>query len=170
MPDEIETTTSGEDNSRENADVVVGEGDKKAEKKDWVEEAIEYEATPDRLREPKLQQDFIKNLGIPRSTYFYTLAKPENQKIILDICFRQAKRRTPNILDKMGQKAEEGNDKSQEMFMDYVLELKKKLALVGGDENDKAIEFVWKENKSSLITSREDGPQNSTKPSLDGSS
>jgi len=104
------------------------------EKIDWVEKAIEYEATPERLREPKTTTEFAKILGIPRSSYYYEMSKKENQERIIDICFKQAKKRTPNILDKLGQKAEEGDGKSQEMFLDYVLEKSKKTEtkLTGG--------------------------------------
>lgn len=96
------------------------------EKIDWVEKAIEYEATPKSLREPKTDTEFIDSLGIPRSTYYYEIAKIENQKRIIDICFKQAKKRTPQILDKLGQKAEDGDNQSIGMFMDYVLEKTKK--------------------------------------------
>ena len=108
---------------------------------DWVEKAIEYEATPKRLREPKEKGEFIKSLGVPRSTYYREVSKNENVAKMIELCFKQAKFRTPEIIDKLGQKAETGNDASIGQFMEYVLEIKKKLELSGDKDNPIPILF-----------------------------
>ena len=102
------------------------------EKVDWIIKAIEYEATPKSLREPLRKGDFIASLGIPESTYRWTIAKEENQEKIIKLAFKQAKERTPDILKKLGEKAEAGNDASISQFMEYVLELKKKMDITSG--------------------------------------
>lgn len=91
-----------------------------------MELAIEYEATPSWAREPKTTSEFIEKIGIPRSTYYREMSKLENEKRIIELCFKQAKKRTPNVLDKMGQKAEEGDSTSIGQYMDYVLEKTRK--------------------------------------------
>lgn len=130
MDEEIKSQTDTEQQT------TVGIDDKSSDERiDWVEEAIRREATPKSLREPKTDQEFIKKFGVAESTYYYTIAKKENQEKILDLCFKQAKRRTANILEKMGEKAEDGNDTSIAQFMEYVLEVKKKLELSGDKDN-----------------------------------
>lgn len=120
------------------------------EKQDWIEKAIEYEATPKSLREPPKKGDFIASLGIPESTYRWTINKDENQKRIIDICFKQAKKRTPEILKKLGEKAEDGNDTSISQFMEYVLEVKKKLELSGDKDNPLGVVILPQKNESNL--------------------
>jgi len=100
---------------------------------DWIAKAIEYEATPRALRIPKKKGEFISSLKdiqgnpIPSSTYYYELSKKENSDKIIDISFRYAKRLTPEVLEKLGEKAVSGNDTSIAQFMEYVLEIKKRL-------------------------------------------
>jgi hypothetical protein len=108
-------------------------------KEDWIEKAIEYEALPKSLREPQKKGDFIKSLGIPESTYRWTLSKDENQDKIIKLSFRQARKRTPDVLKKLGEKAEQGNDTSITQFMEYVLEIKKRLDITSGGEKIRQI-------------------------------
>lgn len=119
-------------------------------KEDWIEKGIEYEATPKALREPHKKGDFIASLGIPESTYRWTMNKDENQKRIIDICFKQAKKRTPEILKKLGEKAEGGNDASIAQFMEYVLEVKKKLELSGDKNNPLGVVILPQKDGSDL--------------------
>jgi len=110
------------------------------EKKDWIAEGILWYATPKALRDPKTATTFCKLHGVPYSTFKYEMAKAENQEQIIDLCFKQAKKRTPEILEKLGQKAEEGNDTSIAQFLEFVLERKKKLELSGDKNNPIPIE------------------------------
>lgn len=128
MTNEDTTAENNNTGTESVADIVV------PEKVDWVEKAIEYEATPKKLREPKEKGDFINQLGVPRSTYYREMSKNENVSKMIELCFKQAKFRTPEIIEKMGQKAESGNDASIAQFMEYILEVKKKLEL-SGDKN-----------------------------------
>ena len=108
------------------------------EKVDWVARAIEYEATPKSIRDPKEKGDFIKSLDVPSSTYYDKISETETQEKIIKLCFKLAKKRTPDILEKLGEKAEAGNDASISQFMEYVLELKKKMEL-SGDKNNPVV-------------------------------
>lgn len=121
------------------------------EKFDWVAKAIEYEATPKSLREPKEKGKFIESLGVPSSTYYDKISETETQRIIIDICFKQAKKRTPEILEKLGEKAEKGDNVSIGQFMDYVLEKAKKSELTGKDGKDLIPDTASKEKIKSII-------------------
>lgn len=126
------------------------------EKVDWVQRAIEYEATPKSLREPKTTQEFMKQLGVANSSYYDAISKTENQEKIIKLCFKQAKRRTPDILERLGEKAEGGDTSSIGQFMEYVLEVKKKLELSGDKDAPISIsisEAVALKNNLNDITS-----------------
>jgi hypothetical protein len=150
MADETKTLDIN-DTSEEQADGI------ELPKEDWVEKAIEYEATPRSLRVPKTDREFYKQLGIKESTYYYTIAKKENQDRIIDLCFRQAKKRTPNILKKLGEKAEEGNDTSIAQFLEYILEIKKRIDITTGGEKVKGVVILPQKNEDTLESPAEAG-------------
>ncbi len=94
--------------------------------KNWIDEMIEREAIPKAARQETVAE-FCAEWGIDESTYYYQSRKDEHQKKSLKIALMFAKKRTPEILEKLAEKAELGNDKSVEMYLDYVLELSKNL-------------------------------------------
>jgi len=100
--------------------------DIKEQKVDWIQEMIIREATPKSLRGGSIAEFCVK-YGIGESTYYYQSSKPENQKEILKTCLNSVKKSAPEVLEKLKEKAIAGNDKSIEMFLDYVLELSKNL-------------------------------------------
>ena len=104
------------------------------QKKDWLEEAIIREALPKSLREPKTTLEFVKQYSIATSTYYETISREVNQKKIIELCFKQAKRRLPEVMDKLGQKAESGNDTSIQQFMEYIMDIKKRLDITSDDK------------------------------------
>lgn len=99
-------------------------------KKNWIDEMIERQATPEPLREGTTAE-FCKKWGIPESNYYYHAAKPENEKKILNISLRLAKNYTPEVLKNLGERAK-GDNKAAELFLDYVLELRKKVDMTSG--------------------------------------
>jgi len=111
-------------------------------KKDWVEEAIKREALPKSLREPKTTLEFVKLYDIPTSTYYDTISREVNQKQITELCFKQAKRRLPEVMDKLGQKAELGNDVSIAQFMEYIMDIKKRLDITSNDKQVGLLNFI----------------------------
>lgn len=82
---------------------------------------IEREATPKAARQETVAE-FCAKWGIGESTYYYQSSKTDNEKKIVELCFKQAKKRAPEILEKLGDKASEGSEKSMEMFLKLVLD------------------------------------------------
>lgn len=100
--------------------------------KNWIEEMIERESTPKRLREQSTR-DFCKERGIPESSYYYEVSKKEHQERILEICLNLAKRFTPDILENLGERATKDN-KATELFLEYVLNKSKNIDIKSGGE------------------------------------
>ena len=109
-------------------------------KKDWIKEMIEREATPKTLREETIK-DFAERHDIDSSLYHYHRIKKDNQEKILKLCLRIARERTPEVLDKLGEKAEAGNDRSVEMFLKFILELSEKSDLTSGGEPINIVQY-----------------------------
>lgn len=99
----------------------------------WIEEAIELEATPPAAREISVTDFAIKH-GIDRSLYYWHMRKPENEKKVLDLSLSQAKKGTSTVLDKLRQKAEEGDMKAIEMYLKFVLALKERKDVTTDDK------------------------------------
>lgn len=100
----------------------------------WIDKAIELEATPKAAREITVL-DFLKKYGVESSTYYYQMRKPENEKKVLELCLSQAKKGTPEVLEKLREKAEEGKDmKAMEMFLKFVLALKERTDVTSDDK------------------------------------
>lgn len=92
----------------------------------WLDEAIQRESIPKVLRNDTVEE-FCKKWGIADATYFYQMSKKDNWEKILEITLNTAKKATPEILEKLREKAEGGDIKAIEMFLDYVLKLAKNL-------------------------------------------
>lgn len=99
----------------------------------WIEEAIELEATPSAAREISVT-DFAAKHGIDRSLYYWHMRKPENEKKVLELSLSQAKKGTSSVLDKLRQKAEEGSEKSIEMYLKFILALKERTDVTTDDK------------------------------------
>lgn len=91
------------------------------EAKDWITAMIEREAIPKAARK-ETTAEFCAKWGVPESTYYYNSSSTENQKKIVELCFKQAKKMAPEILEKLGEKASGGSEKSMEMFLKLVLD------------------------------------------------
>lgn len=96
------------------------------EEQNWLNEALAREATPKALRELTIEQ-FALKWNITSSKYNYEMGKDESWKKVLEITLNLAKKSTPEILEKLKQKAESGDMKAIEMFLDYILKLAKNL-------------------------------------------
>ncbi len=93
---------------------------------DWLEEAIKLEATPKSLRQETIR-DFCTRMNIPESNYYYHINKKENRAKVLEITLNVAKTHAPEILKKLVEKAEEGDMKAMDLYLDMILELSKNL-------------------------------------------
>jgi len=91
---------------------------------DWLEEALQLEATPKTSR-PMTVTDFLAKHNVSSSTYYYQVSKEENQKKILKIVLNRAKERAPSILEKLGDLAENGDMRAIDSYMDMILQLSK---------------------------------------------
>jgi hypothetical protein len=112
---------------------VIGETAETEEyKKTWLDEMIEREATPTILRK-ETTRDFCKRWGVPESTYYFKVNSKENWDRIEELCFKQAKKHTPDILDNLGERAKE-DTKSAEVFLEFILEKKKRTDVTSGDK------------------------------------
>lgn len=95
-------------------------------KVNWIDEMIEREALPKAIRKETVA-DFSARHGISETTYYNHSSREENQKRSLKIALMSVKKRAPEILEKLGDKAEAGDMRATDMYLNYVLELSKNL-------------------------------------------
>ena len=88
----------------------------------WLDAAIEREATPKALRENTVAQ-FSEKWGIKPDKYNYEMGKEENWKKVLEISLRFAKKAVPEIVQKLTEKAEMGDLNAIAMVMDKIYKL-----------------------------------------------
>jgi hypothetical protein len=93
---------------------------------DWLEEAIKLEATPKTLRQETIR-DFCARFAIPESNYYYHINKKENKVKVIEMVLNTAKTAAPEVLKKLVEKAEEGDMKAIDLYMDMILQLSKNL-------------------------------------------
>lgn len=98
------------------------------EKKDWIKEAIEREATPKPERTETVIA-FSKRHGISSETYYYQMRKKENKAQVIEIWLNEALDGGNEVLQKLKQNALEGREKSIEMYLKFVLDLAENLDL-----------------------------------------
>ena len=101
---------------------------------EWVQKMIERESTPKSLRKETVE-DICNQYKISQATYYNYVSKKENQKLILKNCLLLAKKGTPEIMEKLREKAEKGYMRAIDMFLKYVLELSEKFKLGEDPEN-----------------------------------
>lgn len=106
---------------------------------------IEREAIPKAARTGTVAEFCIKH-DIDESTYYYQSRKDENQKKSLRIALALVKKRAPDILEKLAERAEAGDMKATDMFLNYVLELSKNLDLKTGGERFDIFDYAKRIN------------------------
>lgn len=94
----------------------------------WLEEAIAFEATPKQIRTESMRE-FCRRHSLPESNYYYHVRKPENQARILELALNVAKASAPDVLRKLVEKAEAGDVRAIDIYLDYILKLAKNLDL-----------------------------------------
>ena len=94
--------------------------------KTWLDEMIQRQTIPLTLREETVAE-FCEKWGIYPSLYYYHLYKKENQEKILEIVLSKAKTAVPDILEKLIEKAKEGDMKAIDIYLDSVAKLAKNL-------------------------------------------
>jgi hypothetical protein len=131
------------------------------EKQDWRELAIIRNATPKALREPKSEGDFLVMIDIPSSSYYHFISKDETQEEIRKICLKNAKRRMPEVLEKLGEMAELGDSNSIGMYIKFILEMaeKTKTEIQIGEEDRKDLKEIVSLLKNEKGNNQEDSPK-----------
>jgi len=97
-----------------------------SEPKNWIDAMIEREAIPKAARQGTVA-DFCSKWGISDATYYYQSSNTENQKKIVKMAVSLVKKSLPEVLEKLREKAESGDVKAMDMFLNYVAELSKNL-------------------------------------------
>lgn len=103
------------------------------EPKNWIDAMIEREAIPKGAREQSVA-DFCNEWDIAESTYNYQKNKKENQKKVIDIWLSEAVQGGNEVLAKLKENAKEGKEKSIELYLKFVLELKDRMDITTKDK------------------------------------
>jgi hypothetical protein len=96
------------------------------QKKGWIREMIQREATPKPERTETVAE-FCKKHGISDSTYDYQKSKKENKKQIIQIWLNEAIDGGNEVLRVLKQNALDGKEKSLEMYLKFILQLAENL-------------------------------------------
>jgi hypothetical protein len=124
------------------------------QQKDWIQEMIQYEATPKSLRVPQEKGKFIEGLGVPSRTYYHELCKKENKKKIIEIWLSEAFNGGNEILQKLAEKARGGDMKAIELYIKFVLELAENLDIKSNGQTIFVVaEEIAKKNGINISTS-----------------
>jgi hypothetical protein len=98
----------------------------------WLDKAIEREALPKEAREENTEK-FCKAEGIPKSTYYYTISKPDIKEKIINLALDNAKKYAPEVLDSLGRRGIKDN-KAAELYLKFILRLSEKTDITSGDK------------------------------------
>jgi len=113
----------------------------------WLDAAILRESTPKALRVGSVEE-FAEKWGITSSKYWYEMSKKESWAKILELSLNTAKKSTPDVLQKLQEKAENGDMKAIEMFLDYVLKLAKNLDIKTDGKPFPILDYAISKNNS----------------------
>lgn len=103
------------------------------EPKNWIDAMIEREATPKPARIDTVEEFAIK-WGVDSSTYYYQARKKENIRKVVDIWLTEASKGGNAVLEKLRENALEGKEKSIELYLKFVLELKDRMDITTKDK------------------------------------
>ena len=107
----------------------------------WVDAMIEREAIPKAARQETVAE-FCAKWGISEATYYNHSSKDENQKKIVRLSLMLVKKALPEVLEKLREKAEDGDMKAVDMFLNYVAELSKNIDVKTGGDKILGINYV----------------------------
>lgn len=101
--------------------------------KTWIDEMIIREATPKPLRKDTIKE-FCEKWGVAERTYSYQSAKKENQRQIINLWLSEVTKDGLEVLQVLAKNAKEGKEKSIEMYLKFVLELKERMDLTSDNQ------------------------------------
>lgn len=96
------------------------------EPKDWIEAMIRRESKPKPTRKDTVSE-FCEKWEISDATYFYQKSKKENKRRIVQVWLDEAMNGGNEVLQKLREKALDGDNKCMEMYLKFVLELAENL-------------------------------------------
>jgi hypothetical protein len=103
------------------------------------EKAEMWDAIADELSSPKNYRRSNKEIydfyQIPESTFYWKTTEEEFLKKIVKKALLKAKKSFPDILDKLEKLALSGKEKSIEMYLEYIVELSKKMDITTKGES-----------------------------------
>jgi len=115
--------------------------------KSWVDKMVERETLPRQLRKETIVE-FCQENGIGENTYYYQARKKENQEKIIEISLRVAKSSVPEVLKVLVDKAEKGDMKAIDTYLDSVVKIAKNLDITSGGKTIEGITYVQPNNNS----------------------
>ena len=119
-----------------------------SEEKDEMWSSIEdWYALPEDERNPKTQKALYESYQIPERTFYQHTASDEFNSSFIRKALKLAKKRLPKVTRKLADNAEEGKEKSIEMFMEYVGEISKKLDITTGGDKLSSMSFTEEEKR-----------------------
>lgn len=104
------------------------------EKSEMWNEIADYLAIPEDERKPATNKELYEKLGIPERTFYWKLQEENFMRLVVRKSLIKAKKFLPKVLKVLQKNAEEGKERSIEMFMEYAGELSKKVDLTSKGE------------------------------------
>ena len=104
------------------------------ERSEMWNEIADYLAIPEDERKPATNKELYEKLGIPERTFYWKLQEEEFMRLVVRKSLIKAKKFLPKVLKVLQKNAEEGKERSIEMFMEYAGELSKKVDLTSKGE------------------------------------
>jgi len=104
------------------------------EKFEMWNEIADYLAIPEDERKPATNKELYESLGIPERTFYWKLQEENFMRLVVRKSLIKAKKFLPKVLKVLQKNAEEGKERSIEMFMEYAGELSKKVDVTSKGE------------------------------------
>ena len=120
----------------------------------WLDAMIERQALPEEIREGTTLQ-FCEKWGIAESTYYYQASKEENQKKIVGLALRNAKKHAPEVLENLGVRAKT-NKSDAELYLKFILQLAEKTDITSGGEPIPLFDYVRTKHSDKKDTGTEE--------------
>lgn len=131
-------------------DKKYSEMDEEEKKEMWDQIATWLSLTEEERTEQNLplrQREVYESYGIPESTYYYKLQDEKFMKKIVKIGLTRAKKSIPKIIKILERNAEEGKEKSIEMFMKFVGDIAEKIDHTTKGEKIQGLDLTVEQRK-----------------------
>ena len=127
-------------------------------KPDWISAMLEREALPPESRS-ETAEEFFRKWDVPKSTYYYQASKDDNQRKIVELSIKNARKYAPEVLDGLGKRAILDN-KAAEIYLKFILQLAEKIdhkhTFDLSDEKKKKLDLLFENNDKQTSTAKND--------------